>query len=410
MRTRPRGLAMVLCLLVLAIVLIFAQAMGTLGIAHLNLVQGDYHDRVSAYAAEAGAARALHEIGVSSTWSAGWVDEPLSPFTRSAYTVQVTSNVLGAAGLASPDGVSVPPGHIYVLSTGTCMGGKHPRQTAVMLAPGSWFPYVLASGGDLTLGGSANIVGSVRSGGDMNFGGSVSVTPDPSGGRVLSGANLSIGSLLELAASQDVRARGTIAEVSDIRGTSAIYPGDLTADTDPFTMQEPFPTPDREKLLSGAVVHAGVTAITRRQTLDLGGKVHYFPDGISFQLGSGLTGSGTIVVGNGRTARFGIPLNHDLNVVALDSGAGEVGDARIQFDSSTQIRGIVYCEGNIVASAAFDVLGAVLAFGEGSIQQLGARAALRLVGGAPTVPLPGFEDFFGTGVRGGFSLDSWQRL
>ena len=41
MRTRPRGLAMVLCLLVLAIVLIFAQARGTLGVAHQNLGPGD---------------------------------------------------------------------------------------------------------------------------------------------------------------------------------------------------------------------------------------------------------------------------------------------------------------------------------------------------------------------------------
>lgn len=407
---------MVLCLLVLAIVLLFAQAMGTLGIQHLGLVQADYHDRVSAYAAEAGAARALHEIAAQSTWSAGWVKEPLTSFTRSAYTVQVTSNTVGAVPVTAPDGAMVPPGHVYILSTGTCLDGRYPRQTSVMLSPGSWFPYALASGGKMSLAGAADITGSIRSGGDMTFQGRVTVVPDNGQGRVLVAGVLDIGSLLTMDASQDVRAREDILDVVDVRGTTEVFAFDATTDTDPFDTSSPIPEPDRAALLAGAVEHAGATTYRNRDELDLGGKVHYFPDGVSFLTGSKLTGSGTIVTGGGHTAKFDIPLQGmDMNVVAFDSGVapdeGEVGDAKIEFNANVNLNGVVFCEGDILSRAALDVTGAIIAFGGGSVQQVNSRAALRLVRARPTSPLPGFEDLFGSGgVNGGLSVDSWQRL
>lgn len=407
---------MVLCLLVLAIVLLFAQAMGTLGIQHLGIVQADYHDRVSAYAAEAGAARALHEIAALSTWDTGWVDEPLTEFTRSAYTVQVTSNVLGATPVTAPDGSTVPGGHVYVLSTGTCMGGKYPRQTAVMLSPGDWFPYALASAGRMSLAGAADITGSVRSGADMSFQGRVTVTADSSMGRVLASGDLDIGSILTVEADQDVRARGEITDIPDVRGTTEIYAYDTTTDTDPFDTTTPIPEPDRETLLAEAVPHTETT-YRNRDELVLEGKVHYFPDGVSFLNGSKITGSGTIVVGGGHTLKIDIPLQDlDLNLIAFDSGEapdqqGEVGDASIELNANANLNGIVYCEGNILSRAALDVTGALIAFGGGSIQQVNSRAALRLVRARPVSPLPGFDDLFGAGgTNGGMSVDSWQRL
>lgn len=406
---------MILCLLVLAIVLLFAQAMGTLGIQHLGIVQADYHDRVSAYAAEAGAARALHEIAAQSTWSTGWVNEPLTEFTRSAYTVQVTSNVLGATPVTAPDGSTVPGGHVYVLSTGTCMGGKYPRQTAVMLSPGDWFPYALASAGRMSLAGAADITGSVRSGGDMSFQGRVTIAPDSSMGRVLTSGDLDIGSILTVDSSQDVRARGEINDIPDVRGTTEIYAFDATTDTDPFDTSTPIPEPDRTELLAGAVTHPETT-YRNRDELDLEGKVHHFPDGVSFLNGSKITGSGTIVVSGGHTLKIDIPLQDlDLNLIAFDSGQepdeGTVGDADIELNANVDLNGVIFCEGNIVSRAALDVTGAIIAFGGGSIQQVNSRAALRLVRARPVSPLPGFDDLFGAGgTNGGMSVDSWQRL
>ena len=409
MNTRPRGIAMVVCLLVLVLVLLFAQAMGTLGIQHLNLVDADFHDRVSAYAAEAGAARALHELQASSLWTAGWVDEPLTPSNRSTYTVQVTSGMLSATAVTAPDGASVPPKHVYLLSTGHCLDGRHPRRTAIMLAPGYWLPYAVLSSGNLTLGGAAQITGSVRSGGDIDFGGRVVVTPDSSGGRVLSGGNLVLGSVLSMDPSQDVRARGIIDRLTDVRGTTQVHPQDTTSDTAPLTTLLPFPVPDRAALLAGAVEHPGVTSFGQGETLDLAGQTHYFPEGVRFQPGSSVTGSGNLVVGNGQAMVFEAPFDLQANLVAFDSQGGVAGDALVEFNALGRIQGVVFCEGDIRTAAAVDVTGGIFAFSGGSVvQDLKNHASLQVVRARPVVPLPGFEDFVGGGV-GGLSIRSWQR-
>jgi hypothetical protein len=414
-------MAVVVVLLVLAIVSLLVLAVGTLAASGLQVVNADRYSKVSLYAAEAGAAAAISQLRVDPTWSSGYSNVAFGSETDSRYWVEVSNNFAGVQAVQAPDGTSVPAGKCYLRATGRCLASRYARSVAVMLeGPGDNFVYALASGGTATLRASGDIYGSVRSNGDLQFDAATDVYSVNGEGRVLSAGKI-INKNLGMEADQDVRARGSISDPDKISGTVNIVANDTSADTlpmvadgritndgSPLTM----PNPDLAVLLApGSYVdHTGTTRYNNRQTLNLNGQVHYFPQGVTFDNGSRITGPGTIVVGGGHSAVFNTPQQDArYNVVVLDSNGGRAANGNITFNQSTVLTGLVYCQGDIDIKARLTLYGRMIAYGNGEIT---ARAGANFDLHQTAVSVPGFAAFFGgaPAVGGPLTISSWQRV
>lgn len=423
MFVRRRGSALAVLLLVLVLLVVFLAGVVALGAHHARTVYGNLRSVAAVQAAEAGLHKALVELSRTHTWTLGYTNEHLGGELDPTYTVVVVNNLAGAGPVSGPDGLSVPAGLVLLHSTGTC--GDVSRRVAVFLGSGLRFGYAIAAGGGMTLSAAGTVQGSLKSTQDLDISARVEVQPVQGQGRVLCGGNLTVQGGLVEQPGQDCRARGTITGESKISGASPIVAHDTSDDTNPFLMdgrttndppagQEVMPNPDLSVLLAaGAYVnHPGFTRYGGgNKTLDLGGQVHYFPDGVTFGSGSQIVGEGIIVVGNGNSAIFDIPLDHHMDVVVLDSEPGGPGGdpGEIQFNRSTRIQGLVYCQGNVYAKADFRVDGRVITYGDGKFVHTGAHveAVLNLA----TVTCPGFDAFFGAGAGPlGMGISAWQRL
>ncbi|MEW6279999.1 MAG: pilus assembly PilX N-terminal domain-containing protein [Candidatus Eremiobacterota bacterium] len=433
MTTKPKGNALAIALMVLAILVVLMVAVGTLGAQHLSQVRSNLHGATAVYAAEAGIAASLVELRANSGWSAGFQNVPIDAEFEPTYSVEVFNNFLGGGPISASDGTSVPAGCTYLLGMGTCRGGSA-RKVAVMLTGGGGggFRYAIASGGDIEFQAAGDIHGSIKANRNITFQARVEVIPLDGLGRVLCAydedepppltGNILIGSNLVLDPAQDIRARNLI--TGTVQGTTLIYFPDTTTDTLPFVQdgstspippagheqQEVLPNPDLTELLEpGNYVNHPESSYPngKDKTLELDGQIHYFPNGLTMNSGTRITGSGTIVVGNGNSAYFHIPLDHTMNVVALDQDSPTTGTARIEFAANTVLRGLVYCHGTIESKAHFEVDGTVVAYGTGRYVHSGAH--IQVI--RQNLDIPGFEGWFsGGGGAGGFELSSWQRL
>lgn len=420
---RPRGIAMAVVLLTLSMAAVIVVAIGTLGVQHLNAANAAFHTRSSLYAAEAGVAAAMAELSANNRWTAGFGDTSFNRVDDVRYSVRVTNNLRGTTALTAPDGTPVPIGRAYVVSTGTCLGGRYSRRVAVMLRMPPDFEYAIASGGEIDFQANTVIAGSVKASGDVANSSVLTINPVSGKGRLLAGGSLS-NSSLTVDPSQDVRARGHISNVGAIGPTTLIEQSDTTDDTSPFLAdgrtynssasgEEVLPNPDVSRLLAAGSYtdHAGTTTVSG--TFDLDDGIHYFPDGVTFRASSNIRGSGTIVVGNGNSAIFegsvgtaGSPAT--FNVVALDGDDGQTGGSLIRFEAATFLRGLVYSHGSIESRAAFRLEGSAIAYGDGEFSHTGASA--RITRAPIPTSLPGFESWFDTGLDRPVVQVSWQRL
>ncbi len=413
-RLRPaRGSALAILLLVLALLLVFLVAVVAIGARHSRMIQANLGSVAAVQSAEAGIHAALNQISADTGWSAGFTDVALGGEQDQAYSVEVTNNSSGATAVNGPGGVSVPAGMIYLLSTGTSQNASFSRQVAVFLeGQPAGYNYTISSGGTVEMGAAGVVYGTVKSNGDLILSARVSIEPVDGEGHLLTSGNLTVQAQLNMGPGQEVRARGSITGENKIQDAAQIVANDTTAATEPFIAdgrltndppagREVMPNPDPATLLSGAVTHNE----TLYDGTDLDGKVHYYPNGVTFK--NPPVGTGTIVVGNANSAIFDTVLNHKLNIVVLDGQNGTVGGGRIEFNRATTLEGLVFCQGSIYSNAAFTLVGRAIAYGDGEFVHSGARITTTL----QQEPVPGFEAFFGGGAGGGtLNVASWQRL
>lgn len=410
---QERGSALAILLLVLALLLVFLVAVVAIGARHSRMIQANLGSVAAVQSAEAGIHAALNQIAADSGWSAGFTDVALGGEQDQEYSVQVTNNSGGATAINGPGGVSVPPGMIYLLSTGTSQAGVYSRQVAVFLeGQPDGYTYTISSGGTVEMGAAGVVYGTVKSNGDLVLNARVSIEPIDGQGHLLTSGNLTVQAQLDMGPGQDVRARGSITGQNKIKDAAQVVANDTTAATEPFIAdgrltndppagREVMPNPDPSTLLSGAVTHTG----TLYDGTNLDGKVHYYPNGVTFK--NPPVGTGTIVVGNAKSAIFDTVLNHKLNVVVLDGQNGTVGGGRVEFNRATTLEGLVFCHGSIYSNAAFTLVGRAIAYGDGEFVHSGARITSTL----KQEPVPGFEAFFGGGAGGGaLNIASWQRI
>ena len=126
---RRRGVILISGLLMITVLVTLTSAMVIIGSGNLagsfQAVQSDQ----AVYTAEAGAWRAARELANSASWTPSTTNTTL-PNTQSQFLVK-----LYPAGSTTPQGVVVPGGLIYALSTGSTTSGKT-KQVGMMVKVG----------------------------------------------------------------------------------------------------------------------------------------------------------------------------------------------------------------------------------------------------------------------------------
>ncbi len=435
---KQRAIALPVVLSVLTLMLIIVSVVASSGIANLQQSRVDTFQKRSIYAAEAGIARSIRDI------IGGGTGNVSGSIGQSSYRVRVT---LGPS-VGPPQ---VPAGAAYLLSTATT-GDRYERRVGVMIRglqngeATSSFPYTVAAGGTVDIQGGGRIGGSLKASGDLTVGGGIRITPVNGNGRVLSNGDIQLGNGVKVDSSQDIRAAQTVNQTG-----SNVFANDTTPATSAFIADgrftntlalgevgEVLPNPDPVALLGltedglGDYVVDPLTGLyqidaartdvvlhpeTLVGNLNLGGKIHFFPDGVTIDT---VSGEGTIVSGRGNPVTFnrairGFP---KVNVLALrwKSQMPALGNPSITFSNGrNEIAGLILAHENVSTQSNFNLNGLIVCYG-GNFDSQGNRTINFNPSG---MILPGFESWLTGGiggVGGGLGLNlpvvviSWQRL
>lgn len=423
------ALAVVLSLITL--VVLIALSVATTGVATLNLTGANQFAQQSVYAAEAGVAAAIREIVRGTGWST---------YTKVSFGEQSHYWVTSEQGPqpATNERPEIPNGCAYLLATGTTRG-KYPRKVAVLIRgagatqPASRFAYAIAAGGKVALQGGGSIAGSIKASEDLRMQGGIRVSPFQGNGRLLAGQDIEIGNGIKRDVSQDVRAGDEIKIGSRTMAQDAaqqIFPNDTTADSAEFIadgrfsntlstgeLGEVLPNPDPQRLLglvpdgSGGYMVDGTTGLyvidpartdvvqhsetSHSGTFALAGKIHFFPQGVSFSGNTNFNGAGTIVSGAGNGIQFqGNTGPATVNVLALrwPNQGPSGGNPTISFSGNTDLQGLVLAHEDVDIQGSFKLLGMIVAYrpNGGNVDGQGSR---RITYSGAGLSLPGLESW-----------------
>ncbi|MBT9583302.1 hypothetical protein IV102_08125 [bacterium] len=461
MRNR-QGMAMPVVMSLIVILVLIAMSVASTGIATLNLAGANHLSRQSVFAAEAGLAAAFREIIQGNAWTS---------YTNVAYGRESRYSVQSIVGPSSVVGQpDVPAGAVYLLATGTTRG-RHARRVGVLIegagsAPAAAYGYAISTGGELRMQGGGTVAGSLKSNQDLQLQGGIKVVPFQGSGRMLSGQDIDISNGIKRDPSQDLRARQQISIGSGSEPPNPvklIFPNDATPDSAPFIADGRFtntlnvgevgeilPNPDPVVLLgltpdpavpgdylkdlageyvmdparTDVVPHSlADTAISSPTSLNLAGKIHFFPGGISFSGNGAVTGPGTIVAGAGKG--ISIQGNHNLeaNLLAL-RWPGQMpsgGNPTITIQGNTDVKGLILAHEDVDVQGNFHLTGMIVAYrpnggdfdGQGNRGITFDSSGLALPGLQTWQTPPGGPVGGGTlGITPGQPLKvlSWQRL
>ncbi|MHB2018050.1 MAG: DUF7305 domain-containing protein [Candidatus Xenobia bacterium] len=166
MRRRPRGIAIVTVLLVLTLMFIIGGVMVQSTIVNQLQAQHAFVSREAFYAANAGIETMLLElqrnVPGNPTWSQTLTNVPM-PNVAASYSVVVTNNCTGQSAVLSSNGVSVPPGFIYVLATGVDTPSGTSQQIGAMLQVPITTNFAVFGSSGVTLSGNKSVIDSFDS-------------------------------------------------------------------------------------------------------------------------------------------------------------------------------------------------------------------------------------------------------
>lgn len=427
---RVRGISLAVSLMVLSVLLVLGMATTTVGVQGLNLSVSGRNSANAFYTAEAGIAQTVQRLEDDSSLNGTLYQNQALSSSGGSYTVTVYNNLGARTQLLVPGGQVVPPAYALLQAVGLPDAGSVPRNVFLLVkGTRDYFDYAVMTGGSINLQGQTQVAGNVRANGSISFSGAGKEEVSANvvnGGRLLTSSQLSIQSTLQVqSATEEVRAGGVIQGGNKISGTSLVYALDrspLTAlmsnsgSLTPLPSGETIPNPNLATLLApGTFVQHNETTINGN--FDLGGQLHYFPNGVTFSQGSHISGSGTIVVGNGHDAVFYAPFGTNtsparVNVIALDAAQGTSGPntpgGSIYFQNGTFINGLIYAHHDVTFNANWRVWGSVVSY-YGNVT---ADANVDFTLDHIPVHVPGFESWLlGASEFGGpitLSAVSWQ--
>lgn len=430
------GIALPFVLLILALMIVIITTVVKQGFGTLHQAKAAQFSKQSLFAAEAGAADALRRLIEDPTWLGPLPNASLPSGGR--YSAEITNNLTGAGVVSASNGAVVPPGFAYILATGTRPDGSYPRRAGLLTSTGSTtaLGFALGAGGDINLQGSKNVSGSLKASGDIRLQGSTRITPLNGAGRLLAGGSLTTQGSTRMDEAQDARARGAVSTTPAINGAYLVQGGDTSPSTLPFIADgrytnaltggeqgQVLPNPDPSALINDgnpAFVRHDVTETTL-SSLNLNGRIHYFPGGISFSGSNAVTGPGTIVAGEGNGITFqGSTGNLEANLIALrrPDQFPAAGTPSISFQGSTNITGLIYAHEDVTTQGSFTLNGVMIAYrpGGGNIRTQGSTNIT--LDSSVFAGIPGFEPwangFGGTGGitpgAGALTVFSWEKF
>ena len=406
---RRRGLALAVVMSLIVILVLIAIAVGTSGIATLNQVGAQHLSTQSVYAAEAGLNAAFREIVQGNSWT-GYSN--VSYGRESSYSVVATP---GPAA-ATTDHPALPAGTVYLLATGVTR--KHyQRRVGVLIsgtgsaAAASAGGYALAGGARVEQQGNGTISGSIKASGEVRAQGSFKIIPYQGSGRIAAGGDIDLANNTRRDPSQELRARQTISigpGTQPLDPVRLIFPGDTTPASAPWIADyrttntlnagdvgEVLPNPDPVELLG--LVRLGSDyqldpadnslyridpprpdVIQHTETdgtgLNLDNKIHFYRNGFSISGNGAVTGTGTIVVGNGNSIH--IQGNHNLNanLIALRWTGQQPsgGNPSIDIGGNVQVNGMILAHERVDIQGNFDLKGMIIAY-HGDIRMQGNK-------------------------------------
>ena len=450
-----RGIALPTVLSILVISVLLALSVASSGLVTLHITGGGHQSQQSVYAAEAGLAAAIREI-IQGT--SGW-----NGFNRVRYGLNSDYSVQVIGPQAGPP--FVPSGCVYLLATGRT-NQKHERRVGALIQAEpaanpvfSAFGYALASASTLRMQGPTTIEGSLKSTAELRGQGDVRVIPAQGNGRILSGDNIRFQGELFRDPSQDLRARDAIriqgwpgGNNLDPDPAALIFPRDTTPDSAPFIADgrfsntrssteigEVLPNPDPQKLLGLVPDGAGgyqKDPLTGRYkidpartdvvyhdetngaSMDLGGKIHFFPNGVRFMTDANFTGSGSIVTGENNDIRFQRPVRGTVNLLAL-KWPNQSARAEVRIQGDADLEGLIWSAGSVRTQGKLNLKGMVISYSD----ELRTQGDVQVVYDPKGLGLPGFNSWAlgqistpgpgtATGIQPGKALNiiSWQRL
>jgi hypothetical protein len=135
-RQQHRGMALAVTLLALLILFVVGTSVATICAQIFTLQSSDYQSEQARYGAEAGLAAALSQLMYNPNWTSGFSDpQPLVFNPQVSYTVDVWNNLNAGTAMQTPDGTTVPPGMVYMISTGQ-VAGRWQKAARAMYGPG----------------------------------------------------------------------------------------------------------------------------------------------------------------------------------------------------------------------------------------------------------------------------------
>lgn len=426
-----RGVAIIMAMITLAVISIIAAAY-LVGVSREHrMTYKSFRALQAINLAEAGVESAIWELnygGADFLESEGWSG------TNPTKTV-VSFSISGGEIIGDFTVTVTNPGGDSPIIEATGYAPKESsaqaqRTVRVAMEKGSWwgFDYAFTSGNTGSFAAAGYIEGNIRCNGDIVFQSATTVVPIYGEGKVLGNTNIQPDA--KLTVQDEVRARGEVKNQSSIEGETLISdknstPAENTSATDALEANgsveyaaNRIPNPKTSEI-NGAITDT-ITGTTYNTELDIDGKVVSFPNGITFQSGSSITGTGTIVVPNGQSVVFEVSLGTvspvKMNLIVWSGGDGTVGGGTVTFNRSTHIDGLIFCHDDINVVSSLDVRGAVISYkpGGGDIN-LGSQADIRyntsILG--DNKPL-GFDSWMGDAPPGGadtaYSVVSWQEL
>ncbi|NDD31120.1 MAG: hypothetical protein EB084_22940, partial [Proteobacteria bacterium] len=154
-----RGFALVLTLAAIALLALATLTVSSTASSALEAILMRLQARRATHAAEAGLADAVLALRANDAWS-GFTPSlrTLPTFPDLTYTLEVTNNSAGSAGVAAPDGTAVPAGAVYLRATGTAARGVQRIATALATRQGSsLFRYAVFGTNGVTSSGASLI-------------------------------------------------------------------------------------------------------------------------------------------------------------------------------------------------------------------------------------------------------------
>ncbi|MFN8606295.1 MAG: hypothetical protein U0931_02100 [Vulcanimicrobiota bacterium] len=400
---RRRGIALAVVMSLVVVMVLIAIAVGSDGIATLNQAGALQLSNQSVYAAEAGLAAAFREIVMGNSWT-GYSDVAYGRESR--YSVVSTVGPAGAAG-GHP---AIPAGMAYLLATGTTRG-RYPRRVGVLIkGTGAPAPagggYAVSAGGRIDAQGNSTLAGSLKASDDVHSQGSFKLIPFQGSGRVASGADIDLANNTSRDPSQELRARQTISIGPGTLApnpTKLIFPGDSTPASAPWINDGRFtnllnpsetgeilPNPDPATLLGLTsytidpltglypIDPARTDVVQHTETdgsgLNLNGKIHFYLNGFSISGSNAVSGSGTIVVGDGKDIQIQGNQTVNANLIALRFPAQmpSGGNPTIDIQGNAKINGMILAHQNVKIQGNFDLNGMIIAY-KGNVQMQGNK-------------------------------------